>query len=119
MSGIPLRPLRHRGQIEELPALAHVPTAPGHLDQGPARRADARPLRRRTGLQAARQIGGKGALNRGPSVNKCMIPAITVHPYVDIFYHIVIIQGDPSGWRLHFVDFDLVVTLSVLFFLGS
>ena len=28
------------------------------------------------------------------------------------------IQGDPSGQRLHFVDFDLVDTMSALFCLG-
>ena len=29
------------------------------------------------------------------------------------------VQGDPSGPRLHFVDFDLAVTMSALFCLGS
>ena len=29
------------------------------------------------------------------------------------------VQGDPSGPRLHFVDFDLAVMMSALFCLGS
>ena len=29
------------------------------------------------------------------------------------------LQGDPSGRHLHFVDFDRVVTMSALFYLGS
>ena len=29
------------------------------------------------------------------------------------------IQGDQSGRQLHFVDFDVVIPMSALFFLGS
>ena len=65
MPWVPLRPLRHGGQVEELAALAHVAPAPGHLHQGPPRRPHARALRRRTRLQAARQVGGEGAAPLG------------------------------------------------------
>ena len=58
--GIPVRAVRHRGQVPELAALAHVAAAQGHLHQGPARRAHARALRRRARLQAALQVGGQG-----------------------------------------------------------
>ena len=65
VSWVPLRPLRHGGQVEELAALAHVAPAPGHLHQGPPRRPHARTLRRRTRLQAARKVGGEGATPLG------------------------------------------------------
>ena len=29
--------------------------------------------------------------------------------------YLYILQDDPSGWRLHFVDFDLVVLISASF----
>lgn len=41
---VPVRAVRHRGQVAQLTALAHVPPAPRHQHQGLARRADAGPL---------------------------------------------------------------------------
>ena len=55
MPGLPLRAVRHGGQVPQLAALAHEPPAPGHQHQGPPRPPDARPLRPRAGQQAALQ----------------------------------------------------------------
>lgn len=51
MSGLPVRPLRNGGQVQELAALTHVQAAQGHQHQGPARAAHAGALRPGTGQQ--------------------------------------------------------------------
>ena len=57
---LPLRALRHRGQVQELPALAHVSAASRDQHQGPASAADAEPVRPRTGLASSGEGGRQG-----------------------------------------------------------
>ena len=81
------------------------------LEQGPLLQMQSR--------ENCRTIKGERERERRKEGDECETQIAP--PFLYFLLYITIthahVQGDPSGRRLHFVDFDLVVPMSTLFFL--